>query len=132
MMTIAISAMSESFRGCLETVLAQRCQREFVTIGSGPLAASERRSRRLKTWSPWKPKRAGNKVNEASIVINTVNDAAMATPFKNESCKTSIPRSAMHTVEPAKSTARPEVLIAVTIASLDSSRVSIPVEIASR
>jgi len=56
-------------------------------------------------------------VSDANIVISTVNAAAMATPFKNESCSTSIPSSAMHTVEPAKSTARPEVLIAVTIAS---------------
>jgi len=59
MTTIAMSATSESLRGCSVTVLAQRCQRELVTIGSGPLVASERRSRRLKTWSPWNPSRPG-------------------------------------------------------------------------
>ena len=52
-------------------------------------------------------------------MIKTVSDAAIATPFKNESCSTNMPSSAMQTVEPANSTARPEVLMAVTIDVFD-------------
>ncbi len=78
---------------------------------------SARRSFRLKTRVPQKPSSAGRNVRDAAMVISTVKDAAMATPFKNESCRTSMPSKAMQTVEPAKSTARPEVLMAVTTAS---------------
>lgn len=44
----------------------------------------------------------------------------MTTPSRNRRLVTSMP-SAMHTVPPAKSTARPEVLSAVTAASSGSS-----------
>jgi hypothetical protein len=44
----------------------------------------------------------------------------MTTPSRNRRLVTSIPASAMHTVPPANSTARPEVLSAATAASSGS------------
>ena len=62
-------------------------------------------------------KSEGKSDTEASMVIKTVSDADTATPFKNDKPSINIPRRAIQTVEPAKSTARPEVLRAVVTAS---------------
>jgi hypothetical protein len=51
------------------------------------------------------------------MVMSTVSDAVTATPFKNDSPKINMPSSAMQTVEPAKSTARPDVFNDVMTAS---------------
>ena len=66
---------------------------------------------------------------DASIVMSTASDAVTATPFKNESPRISMPSRAMQTVEPAKSTARPEVLRAHDDGVFDVIRVSAPVGI---
>ena len=64
-----------------------------------------------------KPKRAGRSVTAATIAIRTVIADEMLKPFRKPIRKTSSPSRAMHTVPPAKSTARPAVLRARTAAS---------------
>ena len=59
-------------------------------------------------------------MSEAAIVTNTVVEAATATPLRNERRNTKRPSSAIHTVAPAKSTARPEVSIDFAAASSGS------------
>ncbi len=74
---------------------------------------------------PKKPSSAGSRVSDASTVVATANEEATATPYRKDSPRANRPSRAMHTVIPAKSTARPEVSIAVTVASsgdLPSSR----------
>ena len=115
--TMTTSAASERIRGRRATKSAHRCQLVATTTGSGPWAWSARLSLRLRAWCFWKPSRAGRSVRDANIVISTVSEEAMATPLRNESRRTSMPSSAIHTVMPAKSTARPEVLTAVIIES---------------
>ncbi len=56
-------------------------------------------------------------MTEANIVTSTASEAVTATPFKNDRPRTNMPNSAIQTVEPAKSTARPEVLMDVATAS---------------
>lgn len=63
------------------------------------------------------PSRAGSRVTAARMLSTTVKEAAMTTPSRNRMFITSMPPSAMHTVAPANSTARPEVFRAVIAAS---------------
>ncbi len=60
---------------------------------------------------------AGSSVTEAATVRTTVSEAAMATPLRKLSRRISMPSRAMHTVAPAKTTARPVVATAFSAAS---------------
>ncbi len=62
--------------------------------------------------------RAGSRVTEAATVSTTVSEAAMATPLRKLSRRISMPSSAMQTVAPAKTTARPVVVTALRAASV--------------
>ena len=64
-----------------------------------------------------KPSRAGSKVREESIVSVTVMAAVTATPYRNVTPSANWPSSAMQTIRPANSTARPAVLTALAAAS---------------
>ncbi len=66
---------------------------------------------------PMYERRAGSRVTEAATVRTTVTEAAIATPFRKFSRSTSMPSSAMQTVAPAKTTARPVVATAFAAAS---------------
>lgn len=66
---------------------------------------------------PSAPSSAGSSVTAAATVMTTVSAEATATPLRKVSRSVNMPSSAMHTVPPAKSTARPEVFSAVTAAS---------------
>jgi hypothetical protein len=66
-----------------------------------------------------KPSSAGRSVTAAAIVNTTAITEAKAMPSKKLNRRTSRPSSAMHTVPPAKSTARPAVLSARTAATSD-------------
>ncbi len=66
---------------------------------------------------PTKPSTAGNKVTAAATVRATTAAAPIPRPLMNESPIASMPSNAMITVSPAKSTARPDVSIAVITAS---------------
>ena len=59
---------------------------------------------------------AGSSVSEVAIVNSTAMLDAMPTPLRMLTPRASMPSSAMQTTEPAKNTARPEVLTAVTTA----------------
>ncbi len=61
--------------------------------------------------------RAGSSVTEAATVRITVSEAAIATPLRKLSRRISMPSRAMHTVAPAKTTARPVVATASAAAS---------------
>ena len=67
---------------------------------------------------PMKDSRAGSRVTEAATVSTTVSEAATATPLRKFSRRISIPSSAMQTVAPAKTTARPVVATALVAASV--------------
>jgi len=60
---------------------------------------------------------AGSKVSAAVIGNKTAIDAAIAAPERTLTPTTNMPQRAMHTVSPAKSTARPAVAPAVVTAS---------------
>ncbi len=62
--------------------------------------------------------RAGSRVTEAATVSTTVNEAATATPLRKLRRRISMPISAMHTVAPANTTARPVVATEFTAASV--------------
>ncbi len=64
-----------------------------------------------------KPSSAGSRVSEASMVSKTVTVAAAAAPYRNEIPTANCPSSAIATVRSAKSTVRPVVLTAFTVAS---------------
>ena len=64
---------------------------------------------------------AGSSVSDASIVSRTASEDATAGPYRNETPRANIPSSAITTVAPANSTARPEVSIALRTASRTSS-----------
>ena len=66
---------------------------------------------------PMKPNMAGSSVTAAAIARSTVMADEMLRPLRKPRRKTSRPSRAMHTVPPAKSTARPAVLRARTAAS---------------
>ena len=114
---IAAIAASERIFGRRATNADQRCHPPASTAASGPLFLSERRSLRLSTRNFWNPSSDGSNVSEAVIVIITVSAAEIPTPLRNENPSTSIPSNAIHTVNPANSTARPEVLIEEMIES---------------
>ncbi len=69
---------------------------------------------------PTKPSTAGSSVTAAATVSATTAAAPMPSPLMNDSPIASMPSNAMITVSPAKSTARPDVSIAVTTASSGS------------
>ena len=81
-----------------------------------PAAISPRR-RVSSTRSPAKPKKAGSNVNEANSVSATTTAMPIAIPDMKPSCMTSMPSSEMTTVEPANTTARPAVFIAISVDS---------------
>jgi hypothetical protein len=64
-----------------------------------------------------KPSSAGSRVMAASTTVATAIEAPMPEPDRKLIPVTSMPSSAMHTVVPAKMTARPEVSNARTTAS---------------
>ena len=66
---------------------------------------------------PRKPSSAGSRVIAAAMVNSTVIAAEIPKPFRKPRFSTSSPSSAMHTVLPANSTARPEVFSDLTAAS---------------
>jgi len=65
---------------------------------------------------PVKPRNAGSRVTAAIIVTSTVTDVAMATPVISRCPMTTRPSNAITTVVPANSTARPAVVMALTVA----------------
>ena len=88
------------------------------------VAAAVRRERLRPTAAraPTRESTAGNKVSAASIVSNTAIAEEIASPLRNPTPRTSMPRSATITVRPANRTARP----AVSIASITAPRTSPP------
>ena len=66
---------------------------------------------------PANPSTAGTSVTEASIVMSTVSEVPMANPRIMSMPMKNMPRKESTTVVPAKSTARPAVLVATTTAS---------------
>jgi hypothetical protein len=114
---ITTTATAASERGCRWRKPDQRAAAPVADSVRGPDAASARRWRRLSTRMPSTPSSAGSSVIAAATVITTVNAAATATPLRKVSRRVNMPSSAMHTVPPANSTARPEVLRATTAAS---------------
>ena len=60
---------------------------------------------------------AGSRVSDATMVRPTTSATATATPYRELIWSANSPSSATHTVSPASSTARPDVLSAVTAAS---------------
>ena len=87
-----------------------------ISASGAVIARSDLRSTRRPIFAS----SAGNNVTAAVTVRNTVNDAATAIPVRNPTLRMSMPSSAMMTVPPANSTARPEVFIAVVIAVVTS------------
>ena len=67
------------------------------------------------TRSPAKPSRAGSRVSEASSVNATTTAMPIAMPETKPNCMISMPSSEMTTVEPANTTARPAVFIAISV-----------------
>ncbi len=82
-------------------------------------ARTAARCLRGSTFSPNRLSSAGSRVSDAAIVKPTASAVATAMPLKKLTPSAIRPRIAMHTVVPANSTARPEVLMAVTIDSGD-------------
>ena len=80
-------------------------------------ARTARRCLRGSTFRPSSESSAGSKVRDAAIVRPTATAAPIAMPLKKLTPSASRPRIAMHTVVPANSTARPDVLIEATIDS---------------
>ncbi len=60
---------------------------------------------------------AGSRVSDATIVSPTTSVIVTATPYRKLTWRANSPSRATQTVSPASSTARPEVLSAVTAAS---------------
>ena len=114
--TVARARSAGSF-GRRSIIRAQRYQAPVTTSSTGPLAFNCARWRRLSTLRPTKPSSDGSSVSDAAMVRTTVNDADTATPYRNDSPRANWPSRAMHTVIPAKNTARPAVLTAFTVAS---------------
>ena len=112
-----MTAPKASNTGRRDTKPAQRTQKPEPWPSCPPWVLSRWRSRRLSTRRPMKPSIAGSNVSAVAMVSTTVMTTWKARPLRKLSRNTSSPRSAMHTVAPAKSTARPEVLSARTAAS---------------
>ncbi len=70
---------------------------------------------------PTKPSTAGSNVTEASMTTRTAHTAPTARPRRKPRFITKRPSNEMITVEPAKITARPDVVIAVITAARGSS-----------
>ena len=68
-----------------------------------------------------KPSIAGSNVTDASITTSTADTAPTASPRRKPRFITNRPSSEMITVQPAKITARPDVVIAVMTARRGSS-----------
>ena len=81
-----------------------------------PAAISPRR-RVNSMRSPAKPNKAGSNVSEANSVSATTTAMPIAMPETKLSCMISSPSSEITTVEPAKTTARPAVFIAISVES---------------
>ncbi len=60
---------------------------------------------------------AGTRVTDAATEKTTVMAAAIASPVRKRDRGTHMPASAMNTVAPAKTTARPDVVVAATMLS---------------
>ena len=69
---------------------------------------------------------AGSRVSDATMVSPTTSATVTATPYRELTWRANSPSSATHTVSPASSTARPEVLRAVTAASSGACPASSP------
>ena len=65
--------------------------------------------------SPAKPSKAGSNVSEANSVSATTTAMPIAMPEMKLSCMMSRPSSEITTVEPAKTTARPAVFMAMSV-----------------
>lgn len=88
---------------------------------SGPVLAPvpSRGIANRSTAGPANPSRAGSSVTEATMVNSTAKMALTAMPLTKEMPMMNRPSMEMHTVTPAKSTARPAVVSAVAQASPD-------------
>ena len=69
------------------------------------------------TRRPNAPSSAGRSVSEPTIVSSTASAAAIAGPLRNEMPSSTMPSRATTTVEPANSTERPAVSMAVRVAA---------------
>ena len=108
-----------------------RCREpRLVPASAGDPAAA--RSDRRSTRRPIMASSAGSRVTAAMTVRNTVTAAPMPSPLTKPTLRMSRPSSATMTVPPAKSTARPEVFIAVAIALVQvgalPQRLAVPVD----
>ncbi len=79
-----------------------------------PAAISPRR-RVSSIRSPANPNKAGSRVSDANRVNATTTAMPIAIPEMKPSCMTSMPSSEMTTVDPANTTARPAVSIAISV-----------------
>ena len=96
---------------CAAGVFAERTA--VADRSRGRPSSLDRLARRV----PENPSSAGSRVSEPSRTMATVAAAATATPFSSGWRSTSRPIMPITTVEPAISTVRPAVRIAVTAAS---------------
>ena len=103
----------------------------FVLPGAGGAARRARRPAAA-TRAPTIVSSAGSSVSEASITSSTPIEAEIATPYRKLTPSSIIPSSAITTVQPANSTARPAVSIACTTDSRGSPNVGPGVAYASR
>ena len=69
---------------------------------------------------PAKPRSAGSSVTEATIVMSTARDTVKAKPLRAACPTSTMPSMETRTVRPARTTARPAVAIAVSVASRGS------------
>ena len=115
--SMTASAGTPRLRRCVWTSSAHRAQRAEASGGFKFPAASTLRCLRVRVRCPRNPISAGSRVSAAVIGNKTAIDAAIAAPERTLTPTTNMPQRAMHTVSPAKSTARPAVAPAVVTAS---------------
>ena len=84
-------------------------------FSSSPDSRCERATRPRRA-PPMRDRSAGSAVRAASIVNSTAIAEATASPLRKLTPSANIPSSAMITVDPANSTARPAMLMAVSVA----------------
>jgi hypothetical protein len=114
---ITTAASASSF-GRFSTTFDQRAHTPVGSPVTGPDSRSVRRPLREITRMAMagKPSSAGSRVSEASTTTATAIAAPTPEPDRKLICVVSMPSSAMQTVVPAKTTARPEVSRAWTTA----------------
>jgi hypothetical protein len=115
MATMMARAATADSTGCFCTRSAQLGQKPLLSAPTtrGPFSARFLFCLRLMTLGPMNPSIAGRRVRAATMVRATPMAAATARPYRKLTPRANMPSSAMHTMIPAKSTARPEVLTAL-------------------